>query len=235
MTKYLAFDIETRKIIPDGSSNLYAYRPLGITCAALLPSDTKKVDVFYGVDSKGCINDQMSSKEAANLVKSLTKKVEEGYRILTWNGLGFDFDILAEESGLFDECRRLAIDHVDMMFHVFCELGYGVSLDRAAKAIGLSGKTEGMNGALAPRLWAEGRQQDVIHYVIQDVRTTLELALVCENQRRLRWITQRGKIGELPLHEGWLSVRNAMNLPEPDTSWMTNPWSRKKFLGWLFA
>jgi len=233
MTKYLAFDIETRKIIPDGSSNLNSYRPLGITCAAILPSDTLKVAVFYGVDSDGRISDQMSPKEAANLVNYLSNKVDEGYKILTWNGLGFDFDILAEESGLTDECRRLALDHIDMMFHVFCELGYGVSLDRAAKTMGLSGKEEGLSGALAPRLWAEGRQQDVINYVIQDVETTLDLALICEQRRQLRWTTRRGTIGELKLPKGWLSVRNAMNLPEPDTSWMTNPWSRKKFLDWL--
>ena len=30
---------------------------------------------------------------------------------------------LAEESGMVDECRHLALGHVDMMFHVFCELG----------------------------------------------------------------------------------------------------------------
>ena len=28
----------------------------------------------------------------------LATQVENGYTIVTWNGLGFDFDILAEES-----------------------------------------------------------------------------------------------------------------------------------------
>ena len=88
--------------------------------------------------------------------------------------LGFDFDILAEESGMLEECRDLAVSHVDMMFHVFCQLGYGVGLDAAARGMELAGKSKGMSGVLAPVLWAEGRREEVLEYVAQDVRTTLE-------------------------------------------------------------
>ena len=40
----------------------------------------------------------MSREEAAALVHYLEDRTKEGYTLLTWNGLGFDFDILAEES-----------------------------------------------------------------------------------------------------------------------------------------
>jgi len=69
----------------------------------------------------------MNRKELRGLVDYLAKKVKCGYKIVTWNGLGFDFDILAEESGMLDKCRSLAIDQVDMMFHAVCRLGYGIS------------------------------------------------------------------------------------------------------------
>ena len=94
----------------------------------------------------------MSRKEAAALVRYLSEKVEHGYTLLTWNGVGFDLDVLAEESHLLAECRTLAIAHVDMMFHVLCKLGHGVSLDAAARGMGVNGKPEGMNGKLARAL-----------------------------------------------------------------------------------
>ena len=73
---------------------------------------------------------------------------------------------------MLEECRSLAKSHVDMMFHVLCQLGHGVGLDAAAKGMGLAGKSKGMSGAVAPVLWAEGRREEVLQYVAQDVRTT---------------------------------------------------------------
>jgi len=64
------------------------------------------------------------------LVQHLSDMAADGFSILTWNGLGFDFDILAEESGAAASCREFALGHVDMMFHVFCSLGYPVGLEK---------------------------------------------------------------------------------------------------------
>ncbi len=177
----------------------------------------------------------MSQQDVTEMVHYLTTMADAGHTTLTWNGLGFDFDILAEESGMRAECKRLAFDlaHVDMMFHVFCQLGYPVGLDRAAKGMGLAGKTQGMDGALAPRLWAEGKQQQVLDYVAQDVRTTLALAQTCEERGHMRWITRRGSGKKMDLPSGWLTVREALALPEPDNSWMSNPWPRSKFTSWI--
>ncbi len=54
------------------------------------------------------------------------------------------------------ECRTLTLGHVDMMFHVLCKLGYGVSLDAAARGMGLAGKPEGMNGRARSRALGGG-------------------------------------------------------------------------------
>jgi hypothetical protein len=37
----------------------------------------------------------------------------------------------------------------------------------------------------------------------------------------------------MPLPNGWLTVREAWMLPEPDTSWMSNPLKRRDFTSWL--
>ena len=228
----MAFDIEIARILPDDVTNWKPFRPLGITCAATLCSDGQ-LNIWYGRTPAGDISNQMNQTEAAKLVEHLQTEVRAGYSILTWNGLGFDFDILAEESGLNSTCGELAMDHVDMMFHIFCLKGYPISLDKAAKGMGLSGKTPGMTGDLAPRYWADGRREEVLEYVAQDVRTTLELAQVVEKRCNLKWTSNRGNPQSLPLPESWLTVKQAMALPEPDTSWMSNPWSRSKFTSWV--
>ncbi len=224
--KYLAFDIETSKVIPEGTI-WKSCRPLGIACAATLLSDTDEVCLWQGAA------DRLSQQEAAGLVAYLRDMVRDGYTIVTWNGTGFDLDILAEESGMLAECRELAVYHVDMMYHILCRLGYGVSLTAAAQGMGLPGKPEGMNGAMAPVLWSEGQRNAVLDYVAQDVRTTLALAIECENQRALRWITKSGKPRTMRLPSGWLTTEQAERLPQPNTSWMTEPWKRTDFTAWM--
>lgn len=224
--KYLSFDIESAKLWPEGEHDWRVHRPLGICCAATLPQDGNPV-LWYNS------NDRLDRDDAAKLVDYLTSQVDAGYTITTWNGTGFDFDVLAEESGLLAECRHLASTHVDMMFHILCRLGYGGGLDAAAKGMGLPGKPEGMTGAKAPTLWLEGRHDEVLDYVTQDVRTTLELATTCETVGHLCWIARSGKTRRMALPTGWFTVTDAEILPLPNTSWMAEPWSRSTFTGWL--
>ena len=232
MHKYVAFDLEIAKVMPDDAGDLKAYRPLGITCAGVVAEDGDPV-IWHGKTASGATADQMARSEAQDVVRYLQGAVERGQTLVTWNGVGFDFDILAEESGMLTECRQLAVDHIDMMFHVFCLQGYPLGLDKAAKGMGLAGKPAGMSGALAPHMWKVGQRQEVLQYLEGDVHTTLALAKATEEQRALRWVSQRGKPMELRLPQGWLTVRQAIALPPPDTSWMSNPWPRSKFTGWL--
>src|SRR5208282_5065809 len=149
--KYLAFDIETAKTTEDGT-DWRSCRPLGISCAATLLADSTELRLWHGGKDRTSPADRMGPQDAGGLVEYLATQAENGYTIVTWNGLGFDFDILAEESGMLERCRSLAKSHVDLMFHVLCQLGHGVGLDAAAKGMGLGGKSKGMSGALAPVL-----------------------------------------------------------------------------------
>lgn len=231
--RFLAFDIEVAKEFPIEAPDWTPYRPLGISCAATLEADAPKARTWHGVDARGRPSDRMSREECAALADYLRDMAGRGFSILTWNGLGFDFDVLAEESGMAEECRELATAHVDMMFHAFCLLGFPIGLDAAAKGMGLPGKPAGMSGIMAPGLWAEGKRQQVLDYVAQDVRTTLDVALACQRAGRLAWITRQGKPRDVRLPDGWLPVHAAVKLPEPDTSWMTQPLARGRFLAWM--
>ena len=156
-----------------------------------------------------------------------------GYTLLTWNGLNFDFPVLAEESGLIAECQQLATNHVDMMFHVFCLKGHYLGLEAAALGMGLPGKTPGMTGKDAPAYWAQGRHQEVLNYLVQDVRTTVDVATACEQRAAMLWTSRAGNPQGVDLPSGWLSIQEALQLPEPDTSWMTNHPTRNDFLAWM--
>jgi hypothetical protein len=232
LPKYCAFDIEIVKAIPGSLDDWKVYRPLSISCAATLNIDGE-LRLWHGQTPDGEIADQLSQAGAVELVAYLQKQVDAGFAILTWNGLGFDFDILAEESGRLEECQKLALWHVDMMFHLFCAKGYTLALDKAAKGMGLPGKTPGMTGEMAPPYWAEGKRQEVLQYVGQDVRTTLDLATITEMRHALNWISGTGKPQALSLPRGWLRVQEALALPEPDTSWQRNPLKLSKFIGWI--
>jgi hypothetical protein len=230
--RLLAFDIETAKDVPGEDFNWRPHRPLGIACAATLPSDSNEVRLWHGKTADGAPSKQLTRADAESLVDYLVNMASDGFTILTWNGLGFDFDILAEESGALAACRQCATNHVDMMFHIVCSLGYPVSLDHAARGMGLPGKPPGMSGIKAPQLWGQGRYQEVLEYVAQDVRTVIAIARTAEQRRRFEWITRKGTKSTMALPRGWLAVREALQLPEPDTSWMTWPLKREHFMGW---
>ena len=230
--KYLAFDIETAKILPEDFGDLHDHRPLGITCTAIWCSDESAAVTFYSKKGDGAPAPQMTTQDLSAFVELLKLKSNSGYTIITHNGLGFDFDILAEESGQTDDCRDLALGHVDMMFHFFCGKGFPIGLNAAANAIGIS-KPANVDGSIAPQLWKDGVYQTVLDYVAQDCRLTLDVANTSENSKRISWITGRGTKSYFELPVGWLTVKEASKLPPPDTSWMDNPWPRSKFTGWL--
>ena len=231
--RYLAFDIETAKILPETVTDLLAHRPLGICCAAAVAGDRPEPTIWHGRTADGSIAPALSRVEAQRVVRDLEAFVAQGYTLVTWNGLAFDLDVLAEESGLVPECVRLAAGHVDMMFHLVCALGHRLSLDAAARGMGLEGKMAGITGHQAPILWAEGRHEAAIAYNVRDARTTVELAAAAEKARALRWISRKGRPAALPLPEGWLDVTRARLLPQPDTSWMADPPRREAFFRWF--
>src|SRR5580698_7699346 len=96
--RFLAFDIETAKDVPGEDFNWRPHRPLGISCAATLASDSDRPLLWHGKARGGKPAAKLSRPEALELAKYLEKMTADGYTVLTWNGLSFDFDILAEES-----------------------------------------------------------------------------------------------------------------------------------------
>lgn len=226
-TRFLAFDLEIAKCLPDGTTDWWAHAPLGISCAAIAHMDHDEVvtHTWNGVP-------QMTRDECCEMVGDLTDAVDAGYTLVTWNGLSFDWRVAALESGLHAECRELALSHVDPMFQVHCLRGFPIGLDAVCQGMRLPGKPEGMSGEKAPALWQAGEYETVLKYVQQDVRCTLAVALEIEQRRDLQWVARSGRLNYLPIPK-LLTVKEAMQLPEPNTSWMTEPIPRSKFTQWM--
>ena len=233
MMKFLAFDIETAKEVPGTDFQWKPHRPLGITCMASMSTGDAKPRVWCTRHADGTPASQMSRNDVAEFIRFVVQAQSDGVIPLSWNGLGFDLDVLAEESGLNAECIQLARTHVDMMFHVVCAKGFPVALANAAAGMRVPGKTAGVTGFDAPGMWKNGQFDAVMEYVAQDVRVTMEVATAAIRRREFAWKTRKGTLSTLPLPAGWLSVEQALRLPLPDTSWMTTPLPRDSFTSWL--
>lgn len=234
--KLASFDLEIAKELPDDIDNWKKYSPLGITCAAVALSDTQQIKFWH--DSP-----RLSKDACILLVHELQELVSNGYKLLTWNGTSFDFQVLSEESGLVEECGYLALNHIDMMLFVTFQKGWYLSLEKALLGAGFKGKLkhvalsngtviEDMGGAKAPALWKQGEFKAVLEYLEDDVTQPLLLAFYIRNNREISWVSNRGNPMTVKV-EKLFTVKECFQFPEPDVSWMTAPPSRKDFISWI--
>ena len=168
---------------------------------------------------------------------------EDGYTFVTWNGCGFDFRLLAEESGMVEECGQLALNHVDLMLLVTFKKGWFLGLDKALKGAEIAGKVHDvelkngeilhdMHGGHAPKLWADSEYEAVLTYLRGDVEQTLALAQNIQETQEIRWTSGSGKPQSVSVPK-LMAVRECFDLREPDVSWMSNPPQREDFVKWI--
>lgn len=224
----VGWDIEIAGEFPPGNDHnwLTVEPPMEISCAAI--HDATAGMAFGPAGYQNPLDPQgakMSVTQARAMAEHLYEhQARAGNRIVTWNGLSFDFPVLARacnDAVYTQMLAELALDHCDLGFAMFCSHGYMVGMQTAAQALGLHGKTEGMSGALAPILWnrpereltdleaqeigalgvkpgsAEAREL-CIEYVIQDALTTVEIYHALKRGGVLIWKTKAGPITKNP-------------------------------------
>ncbi len=242
---FLAFDTEIAKPVPDGN-DLLAERP-GIACAGFMrEGDAQPFVLFDPADTHQWFDSStkaMNRAGATLVLDTLIAAVGRGDTVVTWNGAGFDFRLLADETGRHADCARLARRSVDMMFQILCDRGHPLALDTALRGMELppkihavtlsDGRVMEIDGAAAPRLWQQGEYGAVMAYCGGDVLGTLALAVACQQRQRLSWISKGGRPNQMRLSRRWLTVEECLSLPSPDTSWMTNPIRREDVLQWM--
>jgi hypothetical protein len=184
----------------------------------------------------------MGKRTCRKLVKDILSYFQKGFVPFTWNGLNFDFKLLATHSEMYEECGTLALNHIDPMFEVFCRRGHMLGLDKVLVGCGLESKLHSvilndnttfaeMNGSHAPRLWRTGQYWAVRDYLEMDVIQPLKLAEHIQKTGEIQWTSNSGKRNRLKLE--LLTVKESLQLPVPDSSWMTNPAKREDFYSWI--
>ena len=243
---FVAFDVEIAKPVPDGP-DILAHHP-GIACAAIAREGDERAAILFDPSVSPELfgpETTMTREGALGILAALEEAVGRGDTLVTWNGAGFDFRLLADETDRHADCARLAMASVDMMFQVLCERGHPLSLDAALKGAALppkmtevtlrSGEAVHISGAEAPQYWQAGEFAAVAAYCAADAERTAALAAACQRSRQLAWVSQKGRPNQVYLRTGWLTVEQCLALPLPDTSWMTKPMSRDDVLAWTKA
>ena len=53
------------------------------------------IEIWFSKNEEDGYEPKMSRRDLQKLVKTLMLAVDRGWEIITWNGLGFDFNVLA--------------------------------------------------------------------------------------------------------------------------------------------
>jgi len=159
------------------------------------------------------------------------------------------------------QVAQLTMEHIDIGFDMHCQMGYMTGLAKLSEGLGVGGKTEGMHGDLAPYVWnglpgdaddetkasllslgvepgSRAAQDLCLEYVGQDAKLTADVYTALLEKGLVYWRTQRGTQSRYPwtpeTKDGrLLTVNEALLIPEPDTSWMSQPRSRESYLEWM--
>jgi len=122
---------------------------------AIASLDTKTGERSHGVRDK-----ELTKKEALEILRNLEQKINDGYKIVTYNGIGFDLRILGKIAGDMQLASRIAARGVDLMTNIMSwnnrTSSRGLKLEAVSEALGGKGKTE-ESGALAILLWERSR------------------------------------------------------------------------------
>lgn len=246
MKPLAAFDLEIFNDIEPGNE----YVDQGIACAAVAleaPGGTRAIERFYndtGAVNQPTIKGERMTKNQVSRMLARLRQIAQTHDLVTWNGLGFDLKVVAIESGEWFAAGKLALNHIDPMFNILCVLGYPAGLDQVCQGMGTANKVHAvelndgtsktdMSGIAAPAMWRAGEIAAVLNYQVGDVVALLELAKEIRRTRSLKWNSKKGKPQGIPYAFAMATVAEAMEIPLPDTSWMTTPLPRSKFTGWL--
>ncbi len=221
MVKIIGFDLEIARPFPEDGWDRNA--SLGISCAATYGANPDDIHVYHPALTGESYADEMNPASVQAMIDDLVR-MSQNKHIVTWNGLGFDFLVLAIESHDFkykQKVANLAMEHIDPYFNMLCDKGYGIGLQKMSDALHVMGKLEGMHGSLAPYMWTGNptgvspealeevarfwavagsmeAQEICLDYVKQDAKATYDIYQALMATRSVYWKTRNGTLSRYP-------------------------------------
>lgn len=248
------------------------FKPLRFTClaTALFCGDTgrRDVKVWFGADGRangGYVDvETATSEDIETVCRDAAQSMKEsdclrvlcyiedkvynlGAKVVTFNGVSFDFRLLAAQfptgSREFLSCAELAWMCYDPCLEMLCAKGFPVGLKAMCTAFGLPQKLEA--GSDAPQLWVSGdceTRKRVLLYCASDATLTHQLYVAIKTKQEICWISKRGHKCTYKLHDSRLHKASELAVfPLPDTSWMQKdsegpgPIPRDSAFNWIVA
>jgi len=229
--KLLSFDIEISDVFELGKyEDMEKYAPFHVSVGTTAIHNGEE-RVWYSEDEEGRPTVNLTRERAHDLLEYLSEMQQKGFTVCAWNGLGFDLKWIGHQADDIALAARLALKSYDPMFQFFNQAGFPVGLDNVAKAMGIPQKKL-MNAEDAPRQWRAGNHQEVMDYCLGDCQMTNLIVLAIQKARQVRWVTSKGTISSKPMPR-LKSVKEIIQDPEPDQSWMNRPIRRTKFYEWV--
>ena len=225
---HLFLDIELCDNIPDGWDRDNP-SSLDIACICVMTIDSQLTEntVVHQNEGKAMTHEQI--QVVCNQVKDICN---QGGKFITWNGLGFDMQLLDKIDNTLKQLI-LSEHHIDLMFHFTRKKGYMIGLNKVSQGFSIGEKT--MTGLDAVKLWAKGEFQKVIDYNIKDVELLRDIYYKVIETSKIKWLSGNHNICYLNVDTSQLSVGNSLNIPRPsdkDISWMTK--EHKQICEWAW-
>jgi hypothetical protein len=227
----LSFDVEISDVFElEEDEDLEKYAPFNISVASTVIHGGEE-RLWYSKEEDGRPLVNMTRSKARELLRYLLKMQEDGYMVCAWNGLGFDLRWIGHVAEDPKLAAKVAMSLYDPMFQFFNQRGFPVGLAAVGKAMNIS-QQKPMSAADAPRHWQEGNHKAVMDYVLGDSRMTNQIVAAIIQCQRVLWVTRNGTVSKEPM-TALKTVRQVLQDPEPDQSWMSAPIPRAKFTHWL--
>ncbi|MCH8217714.1 MAG: ribonuclease H-like domain-containing protein [Planctomycetes bacterium] len=228
--KLLSFDIEISDVFElREHEDMEKYAPFHISVAATAVHGGEE-RVWYSEDEARRPALNLTQHRAHELLEYLDEMQRKGFMVCAWNGLGFDLKWLGHQAEDMALAARIALKSYDPMYQFFSQAGFPVKLAKVAEAMGIT-QEKRMDGADAPKEWRAGQHQAVMDYVLGDCQMTNLIVLAIQKARQVRWVTGKGSVSSKPMPR-LKPVKEVIQDPEPDQSWMESPLPRSKFHKW---